>query len=103
MAQCAQFYTIPIFQQSCQMIYVASDMLKGQRVAFVLIILLMLYSIKRNPSEWGADQMCTNTNAQIHEGQRAGRKEGYLIGLYTSTFQRKNRYYLCQQGLRSSY
>lgn len=78
-------------------------MLKGQRVAFVLIILLMLYSIKRNPSEWGADQMCTNTNAQIHEGQRAGRKEGYLIGLYTSTFQRKNRYYLCQQGLRSSY
>lgn len=64
MAQCAQLYTIPIFQQSCQMIYVASDMLKGQRVAFVLIILLMLYSIKRNHSEWGTDQMCANTTAQ---------------------------------------
>lgn len=78
-------------------------MLKGQRVAFVLIILLMLYSIKRNPSEWGTYQMCTNMNAQIHEGQQAGRKEGHLIGLYTSTFQRKNRYYLHQHGLRSSY
>lgn len=30
MALCVQFYTIPIFQQSYQMIYVAPDMLKGQ-------------------------------------------------------------------------
>lgn len=46
--------------------------------------------------------MCINMTAQIHEGQQAGRKEGHLIGLYTFTFQ-KNRYYLCQQGLRSSF
>lgn len=85
MAQRAQFYAIPIFQQSCQMIYVSSNMLKGQRVAFVLIILLMLYSIKRNHSEWGTDQMCTNTTAQIQGDRQAGRKEGHLIGLYTST------------------